>query len=203
MIILIIMTTCFSARLWNPPRYMHRKLNADEFTSCNSCLGTETWLGQSCALQPCIGSELLHVAGYATYLLLRARLDSAWDSGSALCAGCWYLQWLAPAHMDPRDRALEPSFWLSAELCSMNCSPSGNCTQATTLIEEHCTMHQQIWSCSCDQPARLMPIHSLRSAGKTDDAVYIYQSHFKHTSIALFCFKTDELPLLFGRYCSA
>ena len=29
--------------------------------------------------------------------------------------------------MDPRDRAWEPSSWLSAVLCSMNCSPSGSC----------------------------------------------------------------------------
>ena len=101
---------------------------------------------------PALTQDYYMLAGYATYLLPRAGLDSAWESKSALCAGCWYLQWLAPAHMDPRDRALEPSFWLSAELCSMNCSPSGNCTQATTLIEEHCMMHGQIWPCSRDQP---------------------------------------------------
>ncbi len=105
---------------------------------------------------PALTQKFHLLAGCATYLLLRAGLDLAWESGSALCAGCWYLQWLAPAHMDPRDRALEPSSWLSAELCSMNCSPSGNCTQATTLIEEHCTMHGQIRFCSRDQPVYIL-----------------------------------------------
>lgn len=130
---------------------------------------------------PALAPNAYMLAGCATYLLLRASLDSAWQSGSALCAGCWYLQWLAPAHMDPRDRALEPSSWLSAELCSMNCSPSGNCTQATTLIEEDCTMHGQTWSCSRDQPH----VHSQKSAGESDDAVYI--DHFRHSSITLLC----------------
>ena len=144
---------------------MHRELTVHQITICNRCfmvwllylhtgsaflIFEQESLAKPCALHLCIGSDFCMLAGYAIYLLLRAGLDSAWESESALCAGCWYLQWLAPAHMDPRDRALEPSSWLSAELCSINCSPSGNCTQATTLIEKYCAMHGQIWSCSCD-----------------------------------------------------
>lgn len=139
-IIIIITTTCFSARLWNPPRCIHRKLNANQSTPLQQLFGNENmaWLlylytyGSTPFIPQLesLASQVLFILastqnfhmlpGCATYLLLRAGLDSAWESGSALCAGCWYLQWLAPAHMDPRDRALEPSSWLSAELCSMN-----------------------------------------------------------------------------------
>lgn len=72
--------------------------------------GDDMGTGSHQMLQKGSGTALQsHLLGLQADLLPGAGLDAASESATALWPGAVYRQWLAPAHMDPRDKALLPS----------------------------------------------------------------------------------------------